>query len=78
MSKAKKIDFEKSMAELEAIVNAMDAGDMSLEQSLSAFEKGMTLSAQCQQALNDAELKVQVLLEKNGELQSEDFRAEDE
>ena len=61
------VDFEKSLEELEAIVERMEGGDLSLEDSLAEFQKGITLTRSCQKALDDAELKVKVLLEENGE-----------
>ena len=63
----KKPDFEQSLAELEALVDALEAGDLSLEQSLTSFEKGITLTRTCQAALNEAEQTVKILTEKNGQ-----------
>jgi exodeoxyribonuclease VII small subunit len=77
MPKGKKIDFEASMGQLEKLVDQMEEGDLSLEQSLQAFEAGVKLTRQCQQALKEAEQKVSLLMEKNGELVSEPFDAED-
>ena len=51
----KKIDFESSLAELEELVEVMEAGDLSLEASLEAFERGVKLTRACQSALKDAE-----------------------
>ena len=59
MAKAKKQSFEESLAELEAIVERMESGELSLESSLEAFENGMKLSRDAQAALSAAELKVQ-------------------
>lgn len=73
--KASSFDFEKSLEELEALVSAMEDGDMSLEDSLAAFEKGIKLTRDCQTALKQAEQKVQVLLDETGE--TEDFDSED-
>ena len=70
---AKKIDFEASLAALEALVEEMEEGELSLEDSLAAFEKGIKLTRECQQALKSAEQKVQVLMEKNGEFLLEPF-----
>ena len=61
--------FEKSLAELEEIVAKMETGDLSLEESLSAFEKGIKLTKECQKALDSAEQKVNKLIELNAELQ---------
>ena len=55
-------DFEKALAELEALVDKMEQGDISLEDSLACFERGMALTRQCQEALKNAEQKVRILL----------------
>lgn len=60
-------DFEKSLAELESLVEKMEKGDLSLEESLLAFERGVQLTRSCQQALASAEQKVQQLLEQSEE-----------
>ncbi|WP_299728706.1 exodeoxyribonuclease VII small subunit [uncultured Endozoicomonas sp.] len=65
--------FEQSLAELESLVQKMESGDMSLEESLKAFEQGVRLTRDCQKALSDAEQKVHKLLEHNGEMTSEPF-----
>lgn len=62
----RKPDFEHSLRELETIVHQLEEGDLSLEASLKAFEQGVKLTRECQQALTDAEQRVQVLLEKDG------------
>lgn len=61
------VNFEAALSELQAIVDKMEHGNLSLEASLSAFEQGINLTRQCQKALSDAEQKVQLLLQKNGE-----------
>ena len=62
-SKAKKpLNFEQALGELETLVTAMESGEMSLEESLQAFEQGVKLTRDCQQALTEAEQKVQLLL----------------
>jgi len=71
---AKKINLEKSLAELEDIVGLLEEGDLSLEDSLKHFEKGVKLSRECQTALKDAEQKVRIL--SDGELK--DFDSDDE
>lgn len=65
--------FEQSLAELETQVQKIESGDMSLEESLKAFEQGIRLTRDCQKALTNAEQKVQKLLEQNGELTTEPF-----
>jgi exodeoxyribonuclease VII small subunit len=67
---AKKIDLEKSLQELESIVETLEDGELSLEESLKHFEKGVKLSRECQTALKDAEQKVKILTE--GELKDFD------
>ncbi len=77
MSPRKKTpDFEQSLAELETLVSAIEQGDLSLEQSLVAFEQGVRLTKECQQRLQDAEQRVQVLVEQNGELVTRPLDAE--
>ena len=66
-------DFETALAELEALVEKMEQGDLSLDESLQQFERGVQLTRSCQQALKDAEQKVQVLLKKSGQETLEPF-----
>ncbi|PKM11153.1 MAG: exodeoxyribonuclease VII small subunit [Gammaproteobacteria bacterium HGW-Gammaproteobacteria-10] len=68
--------FEASLAELEQLVEQMEQGDLSLEDSLKSFERGVNLTRICQQALQEAEQKVQILLEKNGTQTLEPFTDE--
>ncbi|WP_455223369.1 exodeoxyribonuclease VII small subunit [Kaarinaea lacus] len=60
----KSTNFEAAIAELEALVEEMEQGDISLEESLKKFERGIELTRTCQQALQEAEQKVQMLVEK--------------
>lgn len=53
--------FEQSLEDLEQLVDKMERGDMSLEQSLAAYERGVGLYRQCQTALEQAELRVRLL-----------------
>lgn len=73
----KKINFEKSLSDLEDLVEEMEQGDLSLEDALKHFEKGISLTTDCQQALQSAELKVQELVEKNGKILEKDFDLND-
>ena len=59
--------LEESMAELEQLVARMEQGGLPLEEALKLFERGVQLSRASQSALRDAEQKVRILLEKNGE-----------
>ncbi|MFT5705734.1 MAG: exodeoxyribonuclease VII small subunit [Oceanospirillaceae bacterium] len=68
--------FEKSLTDLETLVNKMEVGDLSLDESLKAFEKGVKLTRDCQGMLDEAEQKVQILMEKNGTLVSTPFEPE--
>jgi exodeoxyribonuclease VII small subunit len=73
----KTLNFEKTLSDLESIVEDMEQGNLSLEESLKRFEKGIALTADCQQALQNAELKVSALVEKNSKLLEQDFDIED-
>ncbi len=73
----KTVNFEKALSELENLVEEMEKGDLSLELALKRFEKGISLSTECQQALQQAELKVQALVEKNSKLLENDFDMDD-
>lgn len=67
MAKSKKsIDFEQALDQLEELVDDMENGELTLEQSLKAFEQGIKLTRDCQSALSQAEQKVQMLVEENG------------
>ena len=63
----KTIDFEKALDELETLVERMEQGESSLEDSLKDFERGIELTRSCQNALAEAEQKVQILLNKGAE-----------
>jgi exodeoxyribonuclease VII small subunit len=68
--------FEASLEELEKIVERMERGDQSLEESLKDFERGVTLTKDCQTMLKSAEQRVEKLVKEHGELKTEAF-AED-
>lgn len=68
--------FENALKELEDLVETLEEGDLSLEESLKQFERGVALTRACQKALNEAEQKVRILLEKNGETSLEDFETD--
>jgi exodeoxyribonuclease VII small subunit len=73
----KTVDFETAMRDLEQIVERLEHGDLPLEESLAAFERGVMLTRTCQSALKEAEQKVEILLKKAGEPAIENFDAED-
>lgn len=61
-SRKKTVNFEKSLEALELVVEEMESGDLSLDDALKAFEKGVKLTQECQQALTEAEQKVAILM----------------
>lgn len=71
--KKKNIDFEQSLSALETLVNRMEQGDMTLDESLQAFESGIALTRECQERLAAAELKVTRLIEEQGNIRLEAF-----
>lgn len=71
--KKQDFNFEQTLGNLEALVQKMESGALSLEESLQAFETGVRLTRECQQALSRAEQKIQQLLEQNGELKTRPF-----
>ena len=72
------LDFEQSLAELQTLVERLESGELSLEDSLGAFEQGIRLTRDCQAALSQAEQKVQILLERDGETEEAPFEADPE
>ena len=76
--KKKAVDFEASMIELETVIEAMESGELGLEESLAHFERGVALTRSCQQALSSAQQKVDQLIEKNGELTMIAFEGDDD
>lgn len=74
--KSKTLDFETSMIELESLVERMEQGEQSLEDSLKDFERGIALTRHCQKSLQETEQKIQQLIEKNGQDELVDFDAE--
>ena len=70
------LDFEASMLELESLVERMEQGEQSLEDSLKDFERGIALTRSCQKSLQETEQKIQQLIEKNGQDELVDFDEE--
>jgi exodeoxyribonuclease VII small subunit len=77
MSTAKKINLEKSLADLETLVEELESGDLPLEKAMKKFEEGIKLTRLCQSALKEAEQKVEILLQSAGGEELEDFEVED-
>ena len=71
-----KENFEESMEKLEAIVTELENGNLNLDESVKKFEEGMKIAKQCNTILEDAEKKITILLEKDGELKEVSFDAE--
>ncbi len=78
MAAAKKFDLEKSLAELEDLVEELESGDLPLETAMKKFEDGIKLTRGCQTALKEAEQKVQILLKSAGGEKLEDFEIDDD
>jgi exodeoxyribonuclease VII small subunit len=74
-SPEEELEFEAALAELESLVEQMEGGDLSLDESLKAFERGVALTRHCSTALKQAELKVQALSEEGDlvDFDTEDF-----
>ena len=65
-------DFEQAIEELENLVSMMEEGELSLENSLKSFEKGIKLTRKCQAELDKAEKRVQVLVNEKGDTEELD------
>lgn len=78
-TRKKTTNFEDSLNELEQIVEALETGGLSLDESLKAFEKGVRITKDCQQALDKAEQKVSVLTrDSNGDISAASLDEADE
>lgn len=73
MARRKKLDYEASITELESLVERLEQGDLSLEESLKLYESGVLLTRDCQEALSQAEQKVQLLLQQGDQANIVDF-----
>ncbi len=71
------LDFERALAELEATVEQLEHGELSLEDALKQFERGVALARDCQAALKQAEQKVEILLQKNATAVPEPFEPDE-
>jgi len=78
MSSTKNFNLEKSLADLEELVEELESGDLPLEKALKKFEEGIKLTRGCQAALKEAEQKVEVLLNSAGSEDLEDFVIDEE
>ena len=75
--KTKESGFEATLAELEALVSRMEAGELPLDQALSHFERGVQLTRECQQQLQQAQQRVQILQQQAGGPVLEPFAGDD-
>ena len=71
-----KENFEDSMKKLEEIVIELENGNLNLDESVTKFEEGMKSAKQCNNILEEADKKITILLEKDGELKEEKFEVE--
>ncbi len=69
--------FEEQMEALENIVNELEKGDLNLDESVTKFEEGMKLSKDCNKILEQAEKKITILLQEDGNVTEEEFKTED-
>lgn len=70
-----KESFENNLKELEAVVKALEGSEISLDEMLELFEKGIKLTKSCTSQLEEAEQKISILMKnKDGEMQKEDFK----
>ena len=74
MAKKPTPDFETTLKELEQIVSHLEAGDLPLEEALNEFETAIKLVQQGQERLNNAEQRIQILLQKNQESELVDYQ----
>ena len=71
-----KDNFEESIKKLENIVTELENGNLNLDESVEKFGEGMKIAKRCNNILEDAEKKITILLEKDGELKEEKFETE--
>ena len=71
-------DFERSLAELEGLVERLERGDLPLEDALKTFERGVELTRHCQTSLKAAQQKVEILLKRSGQSGIETFSVPDD
>ena len=72
-----KVSFEDNMERLEKIVTELEKGDLNLDDSISKFEDGIKISKECNKILEEAEKRITILLEKDGETEEEEFSTEE-
>ncbi len=70
-------NFENQMEKLEQIVAQLEKGDLSLDESVTKFEEGIKISKECNKILEDAEKKITILVNEDGEIKEKDFEAKE-
>lgn len=78
MAAAKKVNLEKTLADLEKLVEELESGDLPLEQAMKKFEEGIKLTRGCQTVLKEAEQKVQILMKSAGGAELAGFEVDNE
>jgi exodeoxyribonuclease VII small subunit len=76
--KKQAVEFEAALKELEGLVERMEEGELSLEESLKTYERGIELSRACQKSLDAAEQRIQILTEKDGDVETRSFHPDDD
>ena len=76
MAKKEDINFEDVLKKLEEITNKLEKENLTLDESVKLFEEGTELSKKCNEILENAEKRITILLNENGEIKEESFTAE--
>ena len=69
--------FEEQMENLEKIVGELEKGDLNLDDSVTKFEEGIKISKECSKTLEEAQKKITMLIDNNGEVKEEEFKTEE-
>lgn len=72
-----KKSFEEQMENLEKIVAELENGNLNLDESVNKFEEGIRISKECNKILEEAEKKITILVNENGEMKEENFETEE-
>ena len=73
MEEKKELNFEESMKKLEEIAVQLEKGDLNLDQSVEKFEEGIAISKKCNKLLEEAEKRITLLIQEDGEVKEKDF-----
>ena len=71
------VKFEEAIKKLEEIAKELESGNLNLDESVNKFEEGMKLSKSCTKILNEAEKRINILIDKDGEIEEENFTPEE-